>query len=135
MDSLLNFVMLTFYWLLTLLSIILSFRFYSCLLSAFLFSRYILSATLLLFSRMFWMQVSATVWNFVTSSFILRVFKLGDWTAGTWGSLYLRVEIAMDCFWEIFLDSLSRILMLSGLARSEVIFFCRYVAFFASFSI
>lgn len=68
---------LIFYWLFMRLSIMRSLSCSSCLLRSLRLSRYILSATLLLFSTILWMHVYATVWNLVTSYFNFLVFRFG----------------------------------------------------------
>lgn len=132
--SFLKLSLLIFSWLLTRLSIILSLSCSSCLLRSFFLSFYILSAILLLFSTMLWMQVSATVWNFVIYSFSLRVFRTGPCAACVvrycgWGFYSFN-----DSWLAVFFDYRYRTRILSGLASRLVIFFCKYMAFLCSFS-
>lgn len=113
-----------FYWLFTLFNMIRSLSSYSCLVRSFFFSFYTLSAILLLFYTMLWMQVSATVWNLLTYSLSLRVFRAGLFEFLIW--LFLNSKLGIGSTLVVtFLAYLSRTLMLSGLANKDVIFFCR----------
>lgn len=113
-----------FYWLFTRFNIIRSLSSYSCLVRSFFFSFYTLSAILLLFYTMLWMHVSATVWNLLTYSLSLRVFRAGLFEFLT--GQFLNSKLGIGSILAVaFLAYLSRTLMLSGLANKDVIFFWR----------
>lgn len=109
-------IFFSFYVDLALFNIILYFSPSYCLFRSFFWRFFILSNALSEFSSRLFMHVSATLWNFFTSSFIFLWF---NWLLFVVGLSFWVVEALLFCY---------KTLRLSGSESNAVIFFWRWIA-------